>query len=253
MTDEANIFRSLLMRLFLLAAAATLAACSGPAPATPADPGKITVFTNGLIYTGLEDPATVEGVIVGADGRILATIPPMSADWGDDEGELNIIDLGGAVMFPGFTDAHAHLLGIGQRELTLNLEGTASIDELVTRTEIELTEKAPGEILFGRGWIETGWPDGRMPSAVDLDQVSPENPVIYVRADGHALVANTLALKAAGIHDETPDPAGGHVERGADGKATGIVIDNAMTPVMKLVAEPSEADLLKAYQTGAET
>ncbi len=242
------------MRLFLFAAAAaTLAACSGPASTAPADPGKITVFTNGLIYTGLEDPATVEGVIVGADGRIIATIPPMSADWGDDEGELNIIDLGGAVMFPGFTDAHAHLLGIGQRELTLNLEGTASIDELVTRTEIELQGMAPGEILVGRGWIETGWPEGRMPSAADLDKVSPDNPVIYVRVDGHALVANTPALKAAGIHDETPDPAGGHVERGADGKATGIVIDNAMTPVMKLVAEPSEADLLKAYQTGAET
>lgn len=238
------------MRLAALLTAAALAACSGPAPA---EAGKVTVFTNGLIYTGLEDPATVDGVVVGADGRIIATIPPMSADWGDDEGELNIIDLGGAVMFPGFADAHAHLLGIGQRELTLNLEGTASIDELVTRTEIELTEKAPGEILFGRGWIETGWPEGRMPSAEDLDMVSPENPVILVRADGHALVANSLALKAAGIHDETPNPAGGHVERGADGKATGIVIDNAMAPVMRLVAEPSEADLLKAYQTGAET
>ncbi len=253
MTDQGFTPWSFLMRLILLATVAALAACSGPAPAGPAESGRITVFTNGLIYTGLEDPATVDGVVVGADGRIIATIPPMSADWGDDEGELNIIDLGGAVMFPGFTDAHAHLLGIGQRELTLNLEGTASIDELITRTEIELTEKAPGEILFGRGWIETGWPDGRMPSAEDLDMVSPDNPVIFVRADGHALVANTLALKAAGIYDETPDPAGGHVERSADGKATGIVIDNAMTPVMKLVAEPSEADLLKAYETGAKT
>lgn len=241
------------MRLICLAAAATLAACSGSAPAEPADTGKITVFTNGLIYTGLEDPATVDGVVVGADGRIIATIPPMSADWGDDEGELNIVDLGGAVMFPGFTDAHAHLLGIGQRELTLNLEGTASIDELVTRTEIELQGMAPGEILVGRGWIETGWPEGRMPSAADLDMVSPDNPVIYVRADGHALVANTAALKAAGIYDVTGDPPGGRTERDENLKATGIVIDNAMAPVMALISEPSEADILKAYQTGAET
>lgn len=230
---------------------AALAACVNPTREAPEETGRITVFTGGTIYTGLEDPATVDAVVVGADGRILGTVPPLSADWSEDE--VNLVDLGGAVMYPGFTDAHAHLLGIGQRELTLNLEGTASVTELVTRTEAELQGMAPGEILFGRGWIETGWPEARMPSAADLDAVSPDNPVIYVRADGHALVANTAALKAAGIYDITGDPPGGHTERDENMKATGIVIDNAMMPVMALVSEPSEADILKAYQTGAET
>lgn len=242
------------MRLIAIAALAiaALTACTDPAPAVPPAPeGKIRVFTGGTIYTGLADPATVDAVIVGPDGRIIGTAPPLSQDWSEDE--VEIIDLSGAVMFPGFTDAHAHLLGIGQRELTLNLEGTASIDELVTRIEAELWEKPAGAILFGRGWIETGWPEGRMPSAADLDMVSPDHPVILVRADGHALVANTPALQAAGILDEMPDPAGGHVERGTDGKATGIVIDNAMAPVMALVAAPGEAEILEAYQVGAET
>lgn len=237
-----------------LALGLTLAACkpeAAPSPAASATDQKITVFTGGTIYTGNPAEPVVDAVVVGADGRILGTVPPLSADWSEDE--ITLVDLRGGFMFPGFTDAHAHLLGIGQRELMLNLEGTASIEELVTRIEAELQDKAPGEILYGRGWIETGWPEGRMPSAADLDAVSPDNPVILTRADGHALVANTAALKAADIYDITGDPPGGHVERGDDAKATGIVIDNAMTPVLQLISEPGEADILKALEVGAET
>ena len=241
------------MRLTVIAAlvAIALAGCTDPAPAAPAAEGKTRIFTGGTIYTGLEDPATVEAVIVGPDGRILGTAPPLSQDWSEEE--VEIIDLSGAVMFPGFTDAHAHLQGIGERELLLNLEGTASIDELVTRVEAELQGKPPGEILFGRGWIETGWPEGRMPSAADLDAVSPDNPVILVRADGHALVANTAALKAAGIYDIAADPAGGFTERDENFKATGIVIDEAMYPVMALLERPTYDQMQQALEIGAKT
>ncbi|MGE6696740.1 amidohydrolase [Hyphomonas sp. NPDC076900] len=242
------------MRLIAIAALAiaALTACTDPAPEAPPVPeGKIRVFTGGTIYTGLADPATVEAVIVGPDGRIIGTAPPLSQDWSEDE--VEIIDLAGAVMFPGFTDAHAHLQGIGERELILNLEGTASIDELVTRIEAELQGLAPGAILFGRGWIETGWPEGRMPSAADLDAVSPDNPVILVRSDGHALVANTAALKAAGIYDIAADPPGGRTERDGNFKATGIVIDNAMMPVLALIENPTYDDMSKALEVGAQT
>jgi len=242
------------MRLIAVAALAiaALTACTDPAPAAPPAPeGKIRVFTGGTIYTGLADPATVEAVIVGPDGRIIGTAPPLSQDWSEDE--VEIIDLAGAVMFPGFTDAHAHLQGIGERELILNLEGTASIDELVTRIEAELQGLAPGAILFGRGWIETGWPEGRMPSAADLDAVSPDNPVILVRSDGHALVANTAALKAAEIYDIAADPPGGRTERDENLKATGIVIDNAMMPVLALIENPTYDDMSKALEVGAQT
>ena len=154
-------------------------------------------------------------------------------------------------MFPGFADGHAHLLGIGQREITLSLEGTASIAELVTRIEAELQDVAPGQVLGGRGWIETGWPEDRMPSAADLDAVSLDNPVILTRADGHALVANSAALAAAGIGDDTPDVEGGKIERDAEGKATGILIDNAMGQALALIATPSEQDIIRAYVVGA--
>ena len=239
------------MRL-LASAILLLAACGTPEAATPspdAPAGKLTVFAGGTIYTGLAEQPVVDAVVVGTDGRIVALVPPTSADWSEDE--VDIVDLGGAFMFPGFVDSHAHLQGIGWRELTLNLEGTASVEELVTRIEAEVQGMEPGAVLFGRGWIETGWPEGRMPSAVDLDAVSPDNPVILIRADGHALVANSAALTAAGITDETPDPDGGKIERDADGHATGILIDNAMAAAGALLAQPDEAGLRKALSTGA--
>jgi predicted amidohydrolase YtcJ len=243
------------MRLALLSAAAlSLAACAPALPTETEATEKVTVFTNGTIYTGLGDaagvPQTVTGVVVGEDGRIIATIPPMSADWSEEE--VNVVDLGGAFMFPGFTDAHAHLLGIGQRELTLNLEGTASAAELAERVKKELEGKPEGFVLSGAGWIETGWPEGRMPLAADLDPVSKGYKVILGRSDGHALVANSAALAAAGITDTTPDPSGGKIERDAAGKATGILIDNAMALVEPLIAEPDDAALSEALEAGAK-
>ncbi len=209
----------------------------------------LTVFTGGTIYTGIGSQ-TVDAVTVDATGRIIATSPPTSMDW--DQSEVRIVDLDGATMFPGFVDGHAHLLGIGQRELTLNLEGTASIGELVTRIEAELQGMPEGQVLFGRGWIETGWPEGRMPSAADLDAVSPDNPVILTRADGHALVANSAALTAAGITDETEDVPGGKIERNAAGRATGILIDNAMPQAYALVASPSAEDVARGFQVAGQ-
>ena len=209
----------------------------------------LTIFTGGTIYTGLDDPKTVGSVTVEG-GRVIATSPPASRDWSEEE--VTIVDLDGAVMFPGFTDSHAHLLGIGQRELSLDLAGTASIDELVTRIEAEAEGRGDEAIIVGRGWIETGWPEGRMPTAADLDAVIGERVVILQRSDGHALVASSAALEAAGIGPDTPDPDGGKIERDADGNATGILIDNAMTPVWALVAKPSEDDIRRAYEEGAK-
>lgn len=209
----------------------------------------ITIFTNGTIYSGV-GMQTLEAVIVADNGRITDTMMPEDSVLGSDN--VTLIDLDGAVMYPGFVDGHAHLLGIGQRELTLNLEGTASIAELVTRMESELQDVPAGQVLGGRGWIETGWPEGRMPSAADLDAVSPDNPVILSRSDGHALVANSAALEAAGVTDATPDVEGGKIERDADGKATGILIDNAMGQVLALIATPSRDDVARAYRVGAQ-
>ena len=211
-----------------------------------------TVYHGGVIYTGNPDQPVAGIVMVDTGGRILDVVGYLEAETYDLPASAERIDLGGAFMFPGFVDSHAHLSGIGERELSLDLADTASIAELVTRIGAEVQNMPAGRVVVGRGWIETGWPEGRMPTAADLDAVSLDHPVILARADGHAMVVNSAALKASGITAETADPDGGRVERDGAGNATGILIDAAMGLVAPLIAEPTEADLIAKLTTGAE-
>ncbi|MCI5048602.1 MAG: amidohydrolase [Aquisalinus sp.] len=222
------------------------------------------LIIKGRIYTGREDFPIASEVII-SDGFIRAVVPdPIiydEADTYDEESLLALvtvspdaeeIKLGEAIAFPGFTDAHAHLDGIGFRELTLNLEGTSSVEELKSRVAEEVGETTPGDVIYGRGWIETGWPEGRFPNRYDLDEAAPDNPVILGRADGHAAVVNSRAIELSGITDETPDPSGGAIERDENGVATGILIDNAENLVRGLIATPSPERRKEALQKGAE-
>ncbi len=226
--------------------ALALTACGGAdKPADAASDAPVTVFTGGMIYTGLDDGPTAEAVAV-ADGIILGvgTRALIEESAGD---KAVIVDLDGAAMYPGFTDSHAHFLGIGMRELTLNLEDVGSIDALVAILTKTVQGTEQGETVYGRGWIETGWPEGRMPTRDDLDPASPNNPVVFRRADGHALVANSAALAAAGIDDATSDPDGGRIERDGAGRATGLLIDRAQGLVADLIAAPGKEKKREAY------
>ena len=201
-------------RLFCAASVALLSACAPssdpaatgsetPVAADESRPVAARVFTSGTIYTGLGD-ATVDTVALDGDGRILWTgsVDDLDSEIATEDAEF--VFLNNAFMYPGFTDGHAHLLGIGQRELTLDLSNVSSVSELVSRVSAEADENVDASIIYGRGWIETGWPEGRMPMASDLADISSERPIILVRADGHALVANEAALAAAGITADTP-------------------------------------------------
>ncbi|OXE37083.1 MAG: amidohydrolase [Phenylobacterium zucineum] len=156
------------------------------------------------------------------------------------------IDLKGAAAYPGLVDAHAHLMGIGFRELTLNLEGSASIVELQSRVKA-WNQAHPGlDPLSGRGWIETHWPEHRFPTRQDLDAVVGDRPVVLTRADGHALVANSAMLKLAGVSRDTVAPSGGQILKDADGEPTGMLIDNAKSLVTGKIAKPSIAQQKEA-------
>ncbi len=191
------------------------------------------VFSGGTIHTGEDDRPVVDAVVV-KDGRIVYAGPMKGLG---RYKPARTIDLDGAHMYAGFTDSHAHLYGIGRREMTLNLEGIPSLEGLIARIAKEAKAHPQGAIV-GRGWIETNWIEGRFPTREDMDRAAPGRIVLLRRADGHALVASSAALKAAGIDSDTKDPQGGRIERDRQGRATGMLIDNAMGLVAGLVAQP---------------
>ncbi|MFZ4606069.1 MAG: amidohydrolase [Caulobacter sp.] len=137
------------------------------------------------------------------------------------------IDLKGAAAYPGFVDSHVHLTGVGLREMTLNLDQVTSVAGLVEAVRAWAIAHPGSEPITGRGWIETHWPEGRFPTRADLDAVSADRPIVLARADGHAVVLNTAALKLAGITGATPDPVGGRIDRTPEGEATGMLVDAA--------------------------
>jgi predicted amidohydrolase YtcJ len=210
---------------------------------------------NGSIYSNGSGAITVK------DGKI-AQLMPTDGDIDSDCSDFantstEIIDLKGSFVFPGFVDSHGHLLGIGLRELELNLEGTPSIKAMVETLEGVVANTPDGVTIYGRGWIETHWPENRFPTRQDLDRVSPNNPVILGRSDGHASVVNSKALEMAGIDRETIPPFGGDILRGADGKPTGMLIDTAeglvdglikdLTPEKKRAAYIKASEVYAAY------
>lgn len=200
----------------------------------------------GPIYTGA---AKVEAVAI-KDGKVAFAGPLAQARAAVPSAQD--IDLQGAAAFPGFVDAHAHLSGIGFREMTLSLEGTASIEDLVVRLKAWAAEHPGAEPISGRGWIETHWPEKRFPTAADLDRAVPDRPVVLTRADGHALVANSKMLALAGVTAKTQAPAGGQILKDAAGQPTGMLIDNAMELVRGKVPPPTPAQQAEAVRRGAD-
>ncbi|MFW2342040.1 amidohydrolase family protein, partial [Brevundimonas sp.] len=181
------------------------------------------LIRGGPIHTGVVAAPSAEVVLV-RDGRIVF----VGAEAGlPDHAGVPVIDLDGAALFPGFTDGHAHLDGIGTREMELNLEGSASVDEAMVRLEAWAAANPEGPIL-GRGWIETRWPEARFLTAADLDAAAPGRLVFLWRADGHAVVVSSAVLAAAGIDASTVAPSGGEILKGPDGQPTGLLVDAAM-------------------------
>lgn len=216
-------------------------AVSLAAPAVAQD----LVIRGGTIHTGVDGAEPAEVVVVRG-GRIAYV---GDADEAPSTDGIETVDLGGATLFPGFTDGHAHLDGIGWREMTLNLEGSASVAEAMARLAA-WAEAHPEGPIVGRGWIETHWPEGRFLTRQDLDAAAPGRIVLLSRADGHAVVASTPALAAAGIDRDTAAPSGGEILREADGAPTGLLVDAAEQLVADLTPQADAEALREAYRAG---
>lgn len=201
------------------------------------------LLMNGKIWAGKGLPPAEAIAIRG--GRILAI--GKTSDLASLRGtQTRVIDLAGRLVTPGFNDAHLHFLGGGEDLLTVDYRTTRSEAEFISKLG-EYVARAEEGAWIGRGrWDHEVWETKKLPDRWALDRVSPKNPVLLPRVDGHMAVANSAALKLAGITAATPDPAGGTIDRVADGQPTGILRDAAINLVRKMAPPPSAEENLAA-------
>jgi predicted amidohydrolase YtcJ len=167
-------------------------------------------------------------------------------------GTTERLDLNGRTLVPGLIDSHAHLGSLGRALRRVDLVGTRSYQEVLDRVAERLRGAPPGEWVHGRGWDQNDWAEKEFPTRQRLDAISPENPVLLGRVDGHAVLANRLALEAAGIAAGTADPPGGEIIRDAGGRPTGVLVDNAEDLVEAVLSDPTAEERRSALATAVE-
>jgi len=217
----------------LLVAAAFLAIGSGGAR-DAAD----WAFRGGTILT-LEGDAGGPAQAMAVRGERIVFVGD-SAGLGDWIGpETRVVDLRGGTLTPGLVDSHFHLINFGKILRDVNLIGTKSWDEALARVAERARAASDGEWILGRGWDQNDWAVKEYPTRAEIDSLIPGRLVFLKRIDGHAALVSGALLERAGIGDETPDPPGGRILRDAGGRATGVLIDNAVDAAAKLIPEPS--------------
>jgi predicted amidohydrolase YtcJ len=236
------------MRILLIVLSVVLFGLASFQPQVePAD----LVLKNGNIYTANDKSPRAQAIAVKGD-RIVFVGTNVAAQRYVGSG-TRVVDLQGKSVFPGFVDAHQHLSGVGFREMTLNLEGTTSLADFLAKVKARVDQAKPGAWVTGRGWIETHWRPPVFPKKEELDSVAPNNPLILTRADGHASVVNSAALKVAAIDRNTPNPFGGEISKDKQtGEPNGMLIDAAQGLVRRKIPPTSREEAERAVALGVK-
>jgi predicted amidohydrolase YtcJ len=208
------------------------------------------IFLNGNVYTVSEKQPHAEAIAVKKDRIVFVGSNADAKKLARDKTRL--VDLKGATVVPGLTDSHCHIFGIGAREVTLNLEGTNTLEDFLAKVKERAAKTEPGKWITGRGWIETFWKPPQFPTRTDLDKIAPNNPAFLTRADGHAAIANSAGLTIAKIDKNTPNPFGGEILKGKDGEPTGMLLDQAQALVAKNIPQPTQAEREEAFLLGVK-
>ena len=209
------------------------------------------IFVNGNIYTVNERQPHAEAIVVKKDRITFVGSNEDAKKLASDK--TRIVDLHARTVVPGMTDSHCHIFGIGEREMNLNLEGTNTLEDFLAKVKGRVAHIERGKWITGRGWIETFWKPPQFPTRTDLDEIAPDNPVFLTRADGHAAIASSAALKIAKIDKNTPNPFGGEILKDKQtGEPTGMLLDNAQDLVAKNIPQPTEAEREQAFLRGID-
>jgi predicted amidohydrolase YtcJ len=213
---------------------------------SPAD----LVLRNGVVHTlDARRPKAQALAITGQ--RIVAV--GSDAELGPFAGpKTRVIDLAGATVIPGFKESHGHLLSMGFARMAVDVTGIPTFAEVVRKLGEAARGRKPGEWINGGRWHEEKWTD-KGPSVVRgfpthhaLSAVTPDNPVVLERADGHAVLVNAKAMALMGITKDTEAPEGGEIVKGVDGQPTGILVDNAQSLIR--VPPPTADQTRKAFE-----
>lgn len=207
------------------------------------------LFTGGSVFTGTGTPVHGHAVAVAGD-RILAVLPEVEASALIDE-RTRVVDLGGAMVGPGFQDAHVHPVSAGVELLMCNLAEATDAADAVGRVRAYAEANRDEPWIQGGGWSMDHFPGGA-PVRTLLDAVVPDRPVLLMSRDHHSTWANTAAIRAAGLDASTPDPADGRIEREPDGtpagtfhEGAGDLFDRVRPPIS---ADRAYAGLLRAQE-----
>jgi predicted amidohydrolase YtcJ len=211
------------------------------------------IIHNGTIRTMEAQHPTAEAVAV-TNGRILA-VGALEAVEATAHGNTRRLDLAGRTLIPGFNDAHVHLWKVGVL-LTSLLDARAAalptIAAIVEAFRKRAASTPAGTWLQGRGYNDVMLPDHRHPTRYDLDKASTAHPIFLIHTSAHTGVANSRALELAGITRDTPDPAGGRIERDEHGEPTGVLQETAMAAIHKVQPPPTDTEFETAILAAAK-
>jgi predicted amidohydrolase YtcJ len=204
-------------------------------------PSPDLILTDGRFWTGVVNSPWAEAVAIRGE-RIVAVgsradVAKLAAP------TTRTVDLGGKLGLPGFIDDHTHFIDGGFQLLSVDLRDAKTQVEFRRRIADHAKRVGPGRWIQGGGWDHENWPGAPLPTKELIDAVTPDNPVAVERLDGHMILANSLALRNAGITKATPDPPGGLIVRDPKtGEPTGVLKDAASGLVERVIPEPSEAE-----------
>lgn len=198
-----------------------------------AKPAADLIITNAKVWTVDKSLPTAQAVAVLGD-RIVAVGSNAAVDaWHGPH--THLIDVGGKLLLPGFNDAHVHFVSGGQQLVNVQLKEATSAHEFARLIGERAKITPKGEWILGGNWDETKWNPPNIPAKELIDALTPDTPVFVTRYDGHMGLANSLALRLAGITAKTPDPPGGTIVRDAQGNPTGALKDAAMDYIDKAI------------------
>ena len=213
-------------------------------------PAADLIVSNAKVWTGNKSHPHAEAVAVIAD-RIVAVGSNAELDaWRGAQTKL--IDAQGKLLMPGFNDAHVHFISGGAQLDQVDLKDAGSPEEFARRIGSQAAKTPKGEWVLGGNWDEQKWTPAEMPKRELIDALTPNTPVFVNRYDGHMALANSLALKLAGVTSKTPDPPGGTIVRDAKGNPTGVLKDAAMEYVNKVIPPMSRERRLRAARRALE-